>query len=129
MSQKKIPVPTLNTIINALEFYYGEILKKHFIFEVKSPKKDKKLLVVLSKEEKDLRCLHKYKTQNPLLILMYSSELKVGEVVRLKPKNIDSERILIHIKGSKRRKDRYTILSRSAMVVLKKYYAQYKPRR
>ena len=92
-------------------------------------KKDKKLPVVLSKEEKDLRCLHKYKTQNPLLILMYSSELKVGEVVRLKPKNIDSERILIHIKGSKRRKDRYTILSRSAMVVLKKYYAQYKPRR
>jgi len=87
------------------------------------------LLVVLSKEEKDLRCLHKYKTQNPLLILMYSSELKVGEVVWLKPKNIDSERILIHIKGSKRRKDRYTILSRNAMIVLKKYYAQYKPRR
>jgi len=58
------------------------------------------LLVILSKEEKDLRCLHKYKTQNPLLILMYFSELKVGEVVRLK--NIDSERILIHINGSKR---------------------------
>ena len=64
MSQKKIAVSTLNTIINALEFYYGEILKKHFIFEVKSTKKDKKLLVVLGEEEKDLRCLHKYKTQN-----------------------------------------------------------------
>ena len=58
------------------------------------------MLVILSKEEKDLRCLHKYKTQNPSLILMYFSELKVGEVVRLK--NIDSERILIHINGSKR---------------------------
>ena len=60
------------------------------------------MLVILSKEEKDLRCLHKYKTQNPSSILMYFSELKVGEVVRLKPKNIDSERILIHINGSKR---------------------------
>lgn len=57
---------------------------------------------------------------------MYSGGLRVEEVVRLKSEDIDSERGLIHIKG---RKDRYTILSGSAMVVLRKYYAQYKPKR
>jgi len=34
-----------------LEFYYGEVLEKNFISEAKRPKKDKKLPVVLSKEE------------------------------------------------------------------------------
>lgn len=66
----------------------------------------------------------KHKT---ILMLMYSGRLRVGEVVRLKPEDIDFKRSLIHLKGSKGRKDRYTILSRSAFVVLRKYYAQYKP--
>ena len=48
---KKVSTSTLNIIINALKFYYGEILKKNFIYEVKRPKKDKKLPIVLSREE------------------------------------------------------------------------------
>jgi len=35
--------------VNALKFYYGTILKKKFIYEVKRPRKDKKLPTVLSK--------------------------------------------------------------------------------
>ena len=42
---------TLNSVINALKFYYGTVLKKKFIYEVKKPRKDKKLAVVLGKEE------------------------------------------------------------------------------
>lgn len=42
---------TLNTVINALKFYYGEVLKKRFAYEIKRPKKDKKLPAVLSQEE------------------------------------------------------------------------------
>jgi integrase len=64
-----------------------------------------------------------------ILMLMYSGGLRVGEVVTLKPEDIDSQRSLIHIKESKGRRDRYTILSKSAMVILKKYYIQYKPKR
>ena len=51
VNQKKVATSTLNITINALKFYYGEVLKKDFIFEIKRPKKDKKLPVVLSKEE------------------------------------------------------------------------------
>ena len=64
-----------------------------------------------------------------LLMLMYSGGLRVGEIVRLKPEDIDAERSLIHIKGSKGRKDRYTILSKSVLVVLRKYYHQYRPQK
>lgn len=63
------------------------------------------------------------------MILMYFGGLRVGEIVRFRPKNIDSERGSIHIKGSKGRKDRYIILSQNVMVVLREYYAQYKPKK
>ena len=64
-----------------------------------------------------------------ILMLMYSGGLKVGEVVRLKPEDIDSKRGLIQIREGNGRKDRYTILSKATLTVLKKYYAQYKPKR
>ena len=51
-------------------------------------------------------------------MLVYSAGLSVGKVVKLKPEDIDSRRILIHIKGSKGRKDRYTKLSVRALKVL-----------
>ena len=61
-------------------------------------------------------------------MLIYSAGLRVGEGVKLKPEDIDSERGLIHIKGSKGRKDRYTVLSQAALKILRKYYEQCKPR-
>jgi len=54
-------------------------------------------------------------------MLIYSAGLRVSEVVKLKPEDIDTERGLIHIKGAKGRKDRYTILSDTAMETLALY--------
>jgi site-specific recombinase XerD len=45
----------------------------------------------------------------------------------LKPEDIDSKRMLIHIKGSKGRKDRYTLLSEKALDILREYWRKYKP--
>ena len=63
-----------------------------------------------------------------LLILVYSAGLRVGEMVKLKPEDIDSKRMLIHIRGAKGRKDRYTMLSETALNVLREYLEQYKPK-
>ncbi|MGB9599629.1 MAG: phage integrase N-terminal SAM-like domain-containing protein, partial [Myxococcota bacterium] len=49
--EKQSATSTLNQAINFLKFYYGTMLKKNFIYEVRGPRKDKKLPVVLSKEE------------------------------------------------------------------------------
>lgn len=48
------------------------------------------------------------------LVLIYSAGLRVGEVVRLRAGDIDTERRLIHVRGGKGRKDRYTLLSQRA---------------
>jgi site-specific recombinase XerD len=61
--------------------------------------------------------------------LVYSAGLRVGEVVKLRPEDIDSKRMLIHIKGSKGRKDRYTMLSKIALGVLREYCQEYRPRK
>ena len=56
-----------------------------------------------------------------ILMLVYSAGLRVSEVVKLKPEDIDTERKLIRMKGAKGRKDRYTILSDAAMETLRIY--------
>ena len=60
-------------------------------------------------------------------MLVCSAGLRVGEVVRLKIEDIDSKRMLIHIKSAKGRKDRYTLLSETALDILRKYWRDYKP--
>lgn len=43
VEKKEISSSTLNIIINALKFYYGEILKRQFAYEIKRPKKRQKV--------------------------------------------------------------------------------------
>ena len=54
--------------------------------------------------------------------------LRVSEVVKLKPEDINADRKLIHIKGAKGRKDRYTMLSDVALDMLNEYIQKYKPK-
>jgi len=126
--RREASASTLNIAINALKFYYGEVLKRRFVYEIKRPKKDKKLPVVLSREEvsKILSSVSNIK-HRAILMLVYSAGLRVGEVVKLRPEDIDSQRKLIHIRGSKGRKDRYTVLSEVAWESLGKYQEKYKP--
>jgi len=130
VNQKKVAASTLNIIINALKFYYGEVLKKDFIFEVKRPKKDRKLPVVLSKEEvkKILNATSNIK-HKAILMLMYSGGLRVGEIIRLRSEDIDLNRKLIHIRASKGRKDRYTLLSDVALQTLREHWKKEKHRK
>jgi integrase len=88
-------ISTINKAINALKCDYGTMLKKKFIYEVKRLRKDKKLPVVLSKEEvaKILNSVHNLK-HRAILMLVHSAGLRVGEVVRLKTEDIDSKGML-----------------------------------
>jgi len=126
VGEKEVSTSTLNTAINALKFYYGEVLKRRFAYEIKRQKKDKKLPVVLSHEEVS-RILSSVTNVKHRLILMliYSAGLRVSEVVKLKPGDIDAERKLIHIKGGKGRKDRYTMLSEVVMETIRRYLKEY----
>ena len=126
--EKQSATSTLNQAINALKFYYGTMLKRKFVYEVKRPRKDKKLPVILSQEDvaKILSSVDNLKHKT-LLMLVYSAGLRVGEVVKLKPEDIDSKRMLVFLKGSKGKKDRYTLLSETTLKTLREYWKEYKP--
>ncbi len=60
-------------------------------------------------------------------MLIYSAGLRVSEVVKLKPGDIDMRKKLIHIRGAKGRKDRYTMLTEVAMEALELYLKTHQP--
>jgi len=60
-------------------------------------------------------------------MLIYSAGLRVSEVVKLRPENIDSKRNLVFIKGAKGRKDRYSLLSEAALRTLREYWKKFEP--
>ncbi len=63
---------------------------------------------------------------NKCHLLLYSTGLRDVEVVKLKPEDIDSKRMLIYVKGAKGRKDRYRLLSDATLKTLREYWQQYK---
>ena len=114
---------SLNLAISAIKFFYREVLKREEIGDQHRPRHDKKLPMVLSKTEigEMLR-----RESNPkhrlLLMLVYSSGLRVSEVVSLRKEHIDLSRKVIFIMLGKGRKDRCTLLSEKAANFLTEYF-------
>lgn len=115
--------------VSVIKLLYKEILPKpDVITNIPRPKKDNKLPSVLSQSEV-LQILQATKNEKhkTILFLIYSAGLRVGEVVRLKLEDIESARMLVRVNKGKGSKDRYTLLSHTALEQLRKYYKLYKP--
>jgi site-specific recombinase XerD len=94
-----------------------------------SIKKVNSLPVVLSRREcKQLFGAPKLLRHRVLLLFIYSAGLRVSELCRLKLSDIDSDRMRIHVRQSKGRKDRYVVLSPLALSGLRKYYCGEHPK-
>ena len=129
LQEKKLSAATVNQVFNALRFLYVELYKMPFaIGNIPRPRKERKLPVVISQEEMKpiFEAIDNMK-HRIILMLTYSAGLRVGEVVKLKPEDIDGNRRLIHIRGAKGKKDRYTILSETILEGLREYWKLYKP--
>jgi site-specific recombinase XerD len=119
-----------NQIINAIRFLYKFGLnKKYDKVSFKRPKSEKKLPRVIDGEyiKSQLSKIENTKHQ-AILTLTYSVGLRVSEVVNLKIEDIDSKRMIIHIKNAKGRKDRIVPLSEVVLELLRKYFKEYRPK-
>lgn len=119
-----------NQVINAIRFLYKFGLnKKYDKVSFKRPKSENKLPQVIDKNF----ILHKLsKIENikhkSILTLTYSVGLRVSEIVNLKIEDIDSKRMIIHIKNAKGRKDRIVPLSQKVLELLRNYFKEYRPK-
>lgn len=119
-----------NQVINAIRFLYKFGLeKKYDKVSFKRPKSEKKLPVVIDGEyiKSQLSKIENLKHKT-ILTLTYSVGLRVSEIVNLKIEDIDSKRMLIHIKNAKGRKDRIVPLSQTVLELLRNYFIHYKPK-
>jgi integrase/recombinase XerD len=121
---------TLHSRLNALKFYFEQVLKKEkFFFDIPRSKKQLQLPKVLN--ETEIGRLFKAITNlkhKAIVFTAYSAGLRVSEVVNLKQKDIDSTRMTIYIEQAKGKKDRYVNLSPVLLDILRNYLKQQEPR-
>lgn len=112
--QKQISPQSRNLFLNAIKFYYQNIVNVGKKINVQSAKKPKSLPVVLSRKEikKILACPRNTK-HKLLLSLAYGAGLRVSEVIGLKVQDLDFEELTVHIKKAKGQKDRISVVPKS----------------
>ncbi|MGN6539961.1 MAG: tyrosine-type recombinase/integrase [Ginsengibacter sp.] len=114
---------TLHSRINALKFYYEQVLgREKFFWEIPRPKKPHQLPKVLSENEigKMFNAIVNIK-HKAILFTAYSAGLRVSEVINLKIKDVDSDRMQLFIERAKGKKDRYVGLGILLFDVLRAY--------
>ena len=129
LGKKGVSLTYRDQAVSAIKFFYDKVLGTPFVTgKLPRPKKEQLLPAVLGTDEVR-RLLESVANLKHLALLMlaYSGGLRVGELVRLKADDIDSCRMLIHIRSGKGRKDRYTVLSAHALVVLRDYVRRFRP--
>ena len=127
--QRKLKWSSCNVAFCAINCFYARFLNRPKTeFCIPPRPRNKRLPEVLNQTEvkkiieaaKDLR-------HQSVLMMTYGSGLRVGEVVKLQRDHIDSERMLVRVEQAKGRKDRYTLLSTSALENLRLYWKVYRP--
>lgn len=130
VKERKVSESFQNQAINAIKFYYEQVLGRKKIFiKIDRPRKELRLPKVLSKDEVKLiiSCIHNIK-HKAIISLIYSAGLRLSEVINLKIEDIHSKQGLIFVRAGKGKKDRTTLLASSILPLLRAYYIDYKPK-
>lgn len=125
-NHKKLGIGTVNYFHTCIKFLFQVTLEKVWNdWRVPRLKGYKTVPAILSRNEvkKLINSIDnlKYKA---ILSTVYSAGLRVSEACRLKVKDIDSNNMQIFVRQSKGNKDRYTILSKTNLDILRKYWLQ-----
>jgi len=109
--------------VSALRFFCREVLGSETLAQrVPRPRKEKTLPKLLSREEIARFLVElRFPKHRALALLLYSSGLRVGEVVRLRPEDLHEERGMIRVVRGKGGKDRFTLLSPRALAAVRIY--------
>lgn len=109
-------------MVYGLRYYYRLLGMNKLAIALPSLKKEAKLPVILNRQElKELFRVPQLLKQRIVLSLIYSAGLRGQEVINLKISDVDFERMTIHIRQSKYKKDRIVPLSKAMAVGIKKY--------
>jgi site-specific recombinase XerD len=129
MEEAHVSASTLATYVAALRFLYGVTLgQPEVAVRIPYPKVPHTLPDILSPEEVmallDALGSVKYRA---VVTTLYATGLRISEVCALKPQDIDSARMLLHVRCGKRGRDRFVMLSQKLLELLRLYWKLERP--
>lgn len=131
IAPKKYSISSQRLLISAIKLfavYYPECRIDEL--SLARPHKSKKLPVVLSQDEviNLIKCTNNLK-HRAVIAFLYSSGMRIGELINLELKDIDMARCQVFVRNSKGRKDRYVSLASSFKPLLLNYVNTYEPKK
>jgi integrase/recombinase XerD len=130
LQERKLGVRTVALHTAALRFFFCKTLKRAYpIEEVPYPRAPRRLPIILTREEA-VRMVDSASNlfHRAMLITLYSTGMRRAELCNLKVEDIDSTRMIIHIRQGKRGKDRDVPLSPKVLETLREYWRWMKPK-
>lgn len=127
LNQKKLCRGTVNTINSSLKFFYVVTLERNWSdLRIPRLRYDKRLPLYLTREEvKTLLDSITYLKHKALLSTIYSAGLRVSEAINLRVSDILSKEMKIRVRCGKRNKERYTLLSKKNLLLLREYWKEF----
>lgn len=129
VEERKLSAASYNVYAAALRFLYSHTLERpEEVAWIGQMRVTRRLPAILSPEEVErlLRALRSLKMQ-AIVVTAYGAGLRVSEVVHLEVADIDSGRMVIHVRHGKGDRDRYTMLPQRLLELLRAYWKQKRP--
>jgi integrase/recombinase XerD len=122
--KRKLSAGSVTYCLAALRFFYIKTLKKGWsVAETPYPKKNYRLPTILSQEQvAQLIDAARTPFHRTLLMTLYATGLRCAELTHLKFSDVDSKRMVIHVRGGKGRKDRDVMLSPKLLEALRQHW-------
>ncbi len=129
-NEKRVASSTLRLQIFAVKFLYTRTLQRPWLtLKILRGRPQQKLPVVLDpKEAKRLLAVPRSPVARLCATLMYRCGLSISEALRLEVTDIDSQRMVVIVRGGKGNKDRHIPLPRRTLELLRAYWREYQPK-
>ena len=128
LTEKKLSARTVGHHTAALRFFFCKTLKRAYpIEEVPYPKAPQRLTILTQDEAIRLIDSASNLFHRAMLMTVYSTGMRRAEMCQLKVEDIDSHRMLIHIRQGKGRRDRDVPLRPKLLETLREYWRWMKP--
>ena len=128
--ERKLSSGTINTYNSGLRFLYNITLEMPInVAKIPRHKRNRKIPNILTRSElQSLFDACDNLRDRCMLITAYSAGLRANEITHLRVKDIDSEKMQIFINQGKGGKDRFAILSKANLDILREYWLKYRPK-
>lgn len=124
MRERKAGPACAAVYVAALRFLYRQVLKiPEVVDSIPRPRVPNTMPDVLSQEEivQVLNAVRSLKLRT-ILIMTYAAGLRISEALRMRVEDVDSKRMVLHIRGAKHGKDRMVLLSPILLAMLRHYW-------